>query len=160
MKIGENSRLIRLTMNSQRLPKIDITNPAQVQNRIFQYFIFCQQHGTFPSVCGLSNWIGVHRDTLHAWKTGEHRKETHQEIILKAYAVIESALIDALMNDNISSAAGIFLLKSMFGYSDRLDLEATVKRDPFADTRKGYPELIQKYLLAIQDGEQEDEKDD
>ena len=159
---GENSRMIRLVMHSQTLPEIDITDPEQVQRRISEYFDFCQQHNLFPGICGMANWIGVHRDTLHSWKTGEFRRKTHQQIIQRAYDVIEEILVSQLMDNKISSPTGIFLLKSQFGYRDKLDigLEAGIRRDPLADLRITDPELARKYLVvAIPDEDPEDGKE-
>lgn len=151
---GENSRLIRLTMHSQNLPAIDISDPKQVEERVSEYFDFCQQHNLFPGIVGLANWIGVCRDTINAWKNGITKKETHQAIIQKAYGVIECVLNDMLMEDIIPARTGIFLLKSMFGYKDRFDvgLEAAAQqsRDPLADLRLSDEELEEirrKYLI-------------
>lgn len=158
---GENSRMIRLLMQSQTLPKIDITDPEQVQGRISEYFDFCQMHNLFPSISGLSSWLGVHRDTIHSWKTGQFRRETHQKIIQRAYDVIEAVLVDELMDNRISSPVGIFMLKSMFGYKDRVDLglEAGIRRDPLSDLRITDPELIRKYLVdAVPDEDIQDGK--
>lgn len=160
---GENSRLIRLLMHSQTLPEIDITDPEQVQERISQYFDFCQQHNLFPGICGMANWIGVHRDTIHSWKTGQSRKETHQKLIQRAYDVIEEVLVDQLMDNRISSPVGIFLLKSAFGYKDRYDVAAIQSRDPLADLRlsdEKMEELRRKYLIdAIPEEDPEDGKE-
>ena len=158
---GENSRMIRLVMHSLTLPEIDITDPEQVQERISQYFDFCQQHNLFPGICGMANWIGVHRDTLHSWKTGEFRRKTHQQIIQRAYDVIEEVLVTMLYDDSIPSATGIFMLKSQFGYRDRVDvgLEAG-RRDPLADLRITDETLARKYLIdAIPDEDPEDKKE-
>ena len=161
---GENSRLIRLVLHSESLPKIDVSDPKQVEERVMQYFDFCQQHNLFPGIAGLSNWLGVHRDTLNSWKRGEFRKDTHQKIIQRAYDLIEVVLTDMLMDDRIPSPTGIFLLKSMFGYRDRFDigLEAAAKqsRDPLADLRTTDAELARKYLIdAIPDDDPEDGKE-
>ena len=128
-----NRRMIRLTLHCMDLPPIDITDPEQVQERISAYFDHCQRNNLLPCIAGVANWIGVHRDTLHSWKTGEFRKETHQKIIQRAYDVIEEILVAMLYDDKITSPCGIFLLKSVFGYRDRVDISlGTEKPDPLA----------------------------
>ena len=151
---GENSRLIRLVLHSQNLPEIDITDPEQVQERVNQYFDFCQIHNLFPSISGMANWLGVCRDTVHAWKTGDTRQKTHQQIICRAYDLIECVLVDMLQEDKIPAPTGIFLLKSVFGYRDRFDigLEAGARqtRTPLDDLRLSDEEmesLRRKYLI-------------
>ena len=161
---GENSRLIRLVLHSESLPKIDVSDPKQVEERVVQYFDFCQQHNLFPCISGLACWLGICRDTLNSWKRGEFRKDTHQRIIQRAYDLIEVILTDMLMDDRIPSPTGIFLLKSVFGYRDRFDigLEAATRqnRDPLSDLRMTDTELARKYLIdAIPEEDPEDEKE-
>lgn len=119
---GENSKLLKTLMKSFELPPIDIADPEQVQERISEYFDFCIEYNLFPCIAGLSNWLGIHRDTLNSWKRGEYRKDTHQKIIQRAYDLIEVLIVDLLQDDKMPSLTGIFLLKSMFGYTDRYDL--------------------------------------
>ena len=151
---GENSRLIRLAMVAFDLPEIDINDPEQVQERINLYFDFCVTYGLFPSISGMSLWLGVCRDTINSWKNGFSRKETHQKIIDRAYTFIEAVLVDMLMEDRIPSPTGIFLLKSMFGYRDRFDIgleaRAIQSRSPLDDLRLSDEEmesLRRKYLV-------------
>lgn len=155
---SENAKMILLDMVSWNLPEIDVTDPKQVQERISMYFDFCERYNRFPCIAGLANWLGVCRDTINSWKNGFSRKETHQAIIQKAYDVIEAVLVDQLMNNAIYPAAGIFLLKSMFGYRDRFDLslEAAANQRPSPFDSLSDPELARKYLLeAIPDEEPE-----
>ena len=158
---GENTRLIRLVLSSQNLPPIDINDPEQVQERVSQYFNFCVMYNMFPSISGLANWLGVCRDTIHAWKTGDTRQKTHQQIICRAYDVIECVLIDLLQNDKISSPTGIFLLKSIFGYKDRFDLslEAAANTRPSPFDSLPDAELARKYLLEAIPDEEPEEKE-
>ena len=148
---GENSRLIRLVLHSQSLPKIDVSDPKQVEERVSQYFEFCQQHNLFPGIEGLANWIGVCRDTINAWKNGFTRKDTHQAIIQRAYHLIETVLTDMMMDDKIPSPTGIFLLKSMFGYRDRFDIgfeAGTIQnRSPLDDLRFSSDEKTREHLI-------------
>lgn len=118
---GENSRMIKLCMKHIDLSPIDTKDPEQVKERISEYFDFCKENNLFPGIAGLSNWIGVHRDTINSWKRGEYRKD-HQKIIQRAYDCIECVLIDLLQEDKIPSAIGIFMLKAMFNYSDKFNL--------------------------------------
>ena len=144
-----NRRTIRYALYPFTLPSIDISDPKQVEQRISEYFAFCIEHNEFPSIAGLSNWLGIHRDTLHSWKTGEMRKNTHQQIIQRAYAAIEEIIVTMMLEKKLTPGCGIFFLKAMFGYKDKFDIgletAAAVKRNPYdtiTDT-----ELAKKYLL-------------
>lgn len=155
---GYNTRMIKLVLHSNDLPPIDTNDPEQVKKRISEYFDFCQHYNIFPAISGLANWIGVHRDTLHSWKVGEMRKSTHQKIINDAYSVIEDMIVSMLLNDKICVPVGIFWLKSVFGYRDRLDIGlsagAADRPRPFDSLPDA--ELARKYLMEAVPDETEE----
>lgn len=144
-----NRRTIRYALYPFTLPSIDVSDPKQVEQRIHEYFAFCTEHNRFPSIAGLSNWIGIHRDTLHSWKTGEMRKNTHQQIIQRAYDIIEEMILTMMLENKFTPGCGIFFLKAMFGYKDQFDIglkaAAAVKRNPYDTITDA--ELARKYLL-------------
>jgi hypothetical protein len=79
-----------------------------------------------PTVNGMCNALGIHRDTLHTWRTGEYRADSHQAIIMKAYRVLEELWEDYMLNGKINPVSGIFLSKNLFyGYSDKQELVLT-----------------------------------
>ena len=158
---GYNARMIKHVLHSLDLPPIDTSDPEQVKERISEYFDYCQIYNLFPSISGLANWIGVHRDTLHSWKTGEMRKNTHQKIINDAYSVIETVIVDMLLDNKIVAPVGIFWLKCLFGYRDRFDIGlsagAADRPRPFDSLPDA--ELARKYLMeAVPDETEEGEQ--
>jgi hypothetical protein len=116
---GDNSKYIRHALATLNLPPIDIADPAQVENRISWYFEHCVSNDMKPTVKGFCNALGVHRDTIHAWRTGEYRAGTHQAIILKAYNLLEEMWENYMLNGKINPVSGIFLGKNNFGYVDK-----------------------------------------
>lgn len=116
---GDNSRYIRHALATLDLPPIDIADPVQVEERISWYFDHCVDNDMKPTVKGFCNAIGVHRDTIHAWRTGEYRSGTHQAIILKAYNLLEEMWENHMINGKINPVVGIFLGKNNFGYKDQ-----------------------------------------
>lgn len=122
---GDNSRYIRHALVAWNLPPIDISDPAQVQQRITDYFDYCFQNDRKPQLVGMANWLGVSRDTLNTWKRGEYRSETHSDIIKKAVDVLEEIWADYMQNGKINPASGIFLGKNFFGYKDVQDVIVT-----------------------------------
>ena len=129
---GENAKMIRLLTQHEHLPRIDISDPEQVRQRIMEYFQFCIKHNLMPQIIGMSDWIGISRDTLNSWKRGEFpgRKE-HQKIIEMGYSIIEEVMIAKLLDNRIPAASGIFLLKNCFNYADRVEVGFEAKQDPF-----------------------------
>lgn len=119
---GDNSRYLRYAMVSLDLPPIDISDSEQVEQRINEYFEYCIEHDRKPNMIGMANWIGVDRDTVKTWKTGEYRSSTHSAVIKKAINILEELWVDYMQNGKVNPASGIFLGKNMFGYKDVQDV--------------------------------------
>lgn len=122
---GDNSRYLRFAMVSLDLPPIDISDPEQVEQRINDYFVFCIENDRKPNMVGMANWLGVDRDTVKTWKTGEYRSSTHSAVIKKAINILEELWVDYMQNGKVNPASGIFLGKNMFGYKDVQDVTLT-----------------------------------
>lgn len=140
---GDNARYLRYAMVSLDLPPIDISNPEQVQQRITDYFVFCAENDRKPNMVGMANWLGVDRDTVKTWKTGEYRSSTHSAVIKKAINILEELWVDYMQNGKVNPASGIFLGKNMFGYKDVQDVTLT-PGSPLGDQPS--PEELQKRI--------------
>lgn len=122
---GDNSRYLRHAMTTMSLPPIDISDAAQVEERVMWYFGHCADNDMKPTVKGLCNSLGIHRDTIHTWKTGEARAGTHRDIVLKAYDMLEELWEDYMLNGKINPVSGIFIGKNHFGYADKQEYVVT-----------------------------------
>lgn len=129
---GDNSRYLRYAMASWDLPPIDISDPKQVEQRIWDYFEFCADNDRKPNMIGMANWLGVDRATVNSWKTGEYRASTHLPVVKKAVELLEELWVDYMQNGKINPASGIFLGKNMFGYKDTQDVVVT-PNNPMGD---------------------------
>jgi hypothetical protein len=126
VQAGDNSRYLRHALATLELPPIDISNAAQVSDRLGWYFNHCADSDMKPTVNGMCNALGIHRDTLHAWRTGEYRADSHQAIVMKAYRVLEELWEDYMLNGKINPVSGIFLSKNLFyGYADKQEFVLT-----------------------------------
>lgn len=141
---GDNARYLRLARVSLSLPPIDISDPKQVQNRIDQYFDFCEENDMKPNMVGMANWLGVSRDTMNEWRRGNYRSGTHSDLIKNACGVLENLWQDYMQNGKINPASGIFLGKNMFGYKDQQDVIIT-PNNPIGDAESS-AELAEKYV--------------
>lgn len=122
---GDNSRYLRHALVTMNMSPIDISDPKQVEERIMWYFAHCADNDMKPTVKGLCNSLGIHRDTIHTWKTGEVRAGTHKEIVLRAYDMLEELWEDYMLNGKINPVSGIFLGKNHFGYADKQEYVVT-----------------------------------
>lgn len=132
---GDNSKYIRHALTTLNMPPIDISDPKQVEERIGWYFSHCIENDLKPTVTGFCNSLGVHKDTIRTWKNGEFRKDTHQAIIVKAYAVLEELWENYMLNGKINPVSGIFLGKNQWvGYSDKQELLLTPNQNGIEPT--------------------------
>ncbi len=123
---GDNSRYLAHALTVRNLPKIDISDPVQVENRINEYLVLCMENDMKPTVKGFCNALGgISRNTLWTWRTGQFRKGTHEEIIVKAYDLLEEMWENYMQNGKINPVAGIFLGKNNFGYQDKQEMVVT-----------------------------------
>ena len=134
---GDNSRFLRHVMASWDLPPIDISDPKQVEDRLKWYFNHCAEDDMKPTVNGMCNSLGIHRDTLCDWKNGDNRAATHQPIIREAYKRLEEMWENYMVNGKINPVSGIFLGKVMFGYQDKQEIVVTPKNpiDDYQDRK-------------------------
>lgn len=148
---GEVGRYVRFAMESLNLPPIDISDPEQVRNRCIEYLTSCAERDIKPTVVGLSNWLGVSRDTLNEWKRGVTRKGTHSDLIEKIYGVLEEISTSFLLDGKTIPAGVIFGLKNWFGYRDQQEVVLT-PNNPLGDAA-GQKQLADKYLDLVDVGE-------
>jgi hypothetical protein len=149
---GDNSKYLRHALVTLDLPPIDISNVEEVEGRIWWYFDHCVDNDMKPTVSGMCNALGIHRDTLATWRTGEFRAGTHQAVVLKAYRLLEELWENYMMNGKINPVSGIFLGKNNFGYRDSQEYVVT----PNMQQESMDPRVIeQKYDELPDYGEEE-----
>lgn len=131
---GDNTKYVNHMLSVMRLPRIDTTDPQQVQTRIDEYFELCTINDMKPTVKGFCNALGIAKQTLWGWKTGARRADTHEEIILRAYDGLEALWEDYMQNGKINPMAGVFLGVNNYGYKDvkQVNLTPVVQNEPEA----------------------------
>ena len=115
---GDNSRYLAHAMAVMNMPRIDTSDPDQVEERIHWYLHHCIDNDMKPTVKGFCNALGISRNTLWTWKTGQFRAGTHEEIIVRAYDLLEEMWENYMQNGKINPMAGVFLGVNNFGYRD------------------------------------------
>lgn len=125
MEAGDNARYLAHAMAVMNMPKIDITDAKQVEERITWYLNHCVSNDMKPTVKGFCNSLGIARNTLWRWKTGQFRSGTHEEIITRAYDLLEEMWENYMQNGKINPMAGVFLGVNNFGYRDVKQVNVT-----------------------------------
>lgn len=148
---GDNARYLRHTMSMWDLPVIDISDPAQVEERIVWYFGKCAEDDMKPTVSGMALALGIDRKTLYDWSRGNVRAVSHSPIVKKAMDMLGALWEDYMQNGKINPVSGIFLGKNHFGYTDKQEIIVEPK-NPLGEADD--PEAIkQKYLAEHPDND-------
>lgn len=125
VEAGDNSKYLRHALATLNMPPIDISDPKQVEERIYWYFTHCADNEMKPTVKGLCNALGISRNTLRTWYNEDFRGATHSAIIKRAYDLLEELWEDYMLNGKINPVSGIFLGRNHWGYQDKVDLVIT-----------------------------------
>lgn len=129
---GENAKYLQHAMVIRSMPAIDIANPKEVERRIDWYFNLCVEDDIKPTVKGFCNALRIAKSTLWTWKTGAYRAGTHEEVIVRAYDVLEELWEHYMMNGKINPMSGVFLGVNNYGYKDvkQVNLTPVVDNQP------------------------------
>lgn len=125
MEPGDNSKFLSLALAVRNMPPINRADPVQVEQRVGEYLDLCCQYDVKPTVKGLCNALRIERTTIFEWKRGIVRAGTHQEVILRAYDLLEELWENYMQNGKINPVSGIFLGKNNFGYADKQEYVLT-----------------------------------
>ncbi len=156
-KQSKRSKFRKYMLATIDLQPINVADPIAVSQRVAEYFSCCYLNDIKPQKPGLAKWIGVSRQTLDNWYSGELRGTTHRPIIEKAFAILEEDLYEQLQSGQISPPSGIFLLKNMFGYKDQQDVVVSQK-DPLGELQN--PEELRKRIEGTVVQELEETQED
>ena len=138
---GDNAKYIKNAMMLGALPKIDLTDPVAVEDRINEYFRIQFESDLKPTVSGMGLALGLSRQRLWEIKTGNyHTSKSLSELptlstesIKKGYEYMEILWENYMQNGKINPVSGIFLGKNNFGYQDKQEMVLTPNTNQEAD---------------------------
>lgn len=142
---GDNTRFIDFQMRVFELPKVDMRNPEEVQNRIKDYFEICREADMKPAVTGLALALKMSRVNLWRYREGNVGTPEVSNLIKNAYYLLENYWEIMMQNGKINPVSGIFLAKNHFNYQDKQDVVIT-PNEPFKD-RRSAEDLAEEYML-------------
>lgn len=121
---GDNSNMVSKLMTLYSLPPCK--TDADVQQRIYDYFDWCIETDSKPSVAALATALGIDRRTLWEWEVGKIYAGTHRAELIKHAKSIMAAMMEEMMQTGkINPVVGIFFLKNHMSYKDQSDVVIT-----------------------------------
>ena len=126
---GDNNKYTTFALAIMQMPKIDVTDPAQLRGRVIEYFQLCSDHDMKPGVAAVGLAIGLDRRRLWEIRTGSNRNvsipQESKDIINEVYDSLEVLWEGYMTNGKINPVSGIFLGKNNFGYTDKQEYVVT-----------------------------------
>lgn len=148
----ETADMLKFNLLLYNMPPIDHSDPAQLKDRIQTYFDLCVEYERRPGAAGLATAIGVTRQALLNWRNGATRPSSeHQQIMEKAFSVIDSMMEQFMLTGKVNPVSGIFLMANNHGYRQKVEVTAQVERPQLETLSRA--ELEQRYNPNIIDAE-------
>ena len=92
------------------------------EQRIDEYFRFCEQSSIRPGIESLGLALSVSRTALWNWEHGIDCSPRRQQLIVKAKSFVTAYLEQAMLNNKIYPGSAIFCLKNWAGYKDSVEI--------------------------------------
>jgi hypothetical protein len=140
---GDNKKFLAHALIVRDLPPIDSADPVQVEQRINDYFSLCVENDMKPTPAGFRISLGISKGTLSNWRNGVWRSGTHQDIICKAYDLLDALWQDYMYNGKINPVSGIFIGKNEFHYADKQEVVLTPNQQKLSE--EDYKTIEAKY---------------
>lgn len=112
--------------------RVDLKNAEAVKKRAFKYLEACEKSGAYPTVLGLSAAFGLSRQWVNKFMRDNPNSEAAQflEAVKVCFADI---LLDATLKRNVSEAGGIFAMKNMADFTDKVEITPVTDSNPLGD---------------------------
>lgn len=128
---GDNARYLKIIMQFNALPAVDLFKADDVQKQIGEYFRICFENDFKPLVSSLASVLGLSRHELLAIVKEDFDKPFTNRwkalptftisTIKKAYLSMEQLWESYMQNGKINPVSGIFLAKNNYGYQDKVE---------------------------------------
>ena len=125
------STLIHKNLEIARLPRIDLKNAEEVEERILRYFEIEESYGNKPTFAGMGVALnGIDRTTLYAIVTGNYGNIMGEytrlpknviDTIKKYHTILTQMWEEYMQSGKINPVSGIFLGKNNYGYRDQVE---------------------------------------
>lgn len=143
----ENGNITGFLIALNECPRIDLTNPTDVEEAIKRYIDICYRHGFKPALTSFAVCAHVSRQAIQQARTGVDY--TPNAGVMKAlkefYQICEAATREGMMQAK-NPAAYIFEMKAHYGWQETPRI-VQIQQDPENET--SIKMLADKYLNSV-----------
>ena len=117
-----NERHIDHTMSLAMMKPLEVWDAEHVGRRTAEYLEKCKEDGVRVNLSSYALALGTTPDGLNEMMCDKSKTQETRNAIQKGVAVIESVMIEMMMEQRINPVTGIFLLKNHFGFKDQSEI--------------------------------------
>lgn len=117
----------------------------EVEQRINEYFRFCEQSSIRPGVESLGLALSVSRTALWNWERGIGCSARRQELIIKSKSFITAYIEQCMLNNKMYPGSAIFMLKNWAGYKDTVEVEPVQQQNNEIMNRQAIQDIIARH---------------
>lgn len=126
---AKGEELAKIIMNNYKWSKMEpVKNEEELINRLDTFFETCCNTQELPTVEKMALALGIHRQTLWQWETGQIANPNYTYVIKKAKQILHGIDAELAMNGKIPPVTYIFRSKNYYGMKDVQEHVATVER--------------------------------
>ena len=118
-----NTKTIMQMMDLFNLPAVK--NEEEAIERTRSYFMDCANRGTRPTWEEYAMALGVHRQTLWRWATGQAKGPCSQDVIVRAKDFIAAFDARMVIENKMNPVTYIFRSKNFYDMKDTQDVVVT-----------------------------------
>ena len=123
-----------------------VKTDEDVADRLNEFFQHVHETGEIPTVEKMCLALGVHRQTVWQWKTGQGCSTTRTYMIKKAYDVMGALDAEMVSRNKIPQVTYIFRAKNFYGLTDTQQVIVT-PNSPLDQANAD--EARKKYIQAL-----------
>lgn len=125
--------------------RVDLYDVAEVRRRTVAYVIACRDAALMPGLSGLCGYaFQCSRQWVSKFMLANPEHET-TKFLETAKEVFADCLANGALSGASNTVMSLFLLKNGYGYSDKVEIEATANPEP--DDKISADEIAKRYML-------------
>lgn len=147
---GMVSSAIKATTEISQLPKNTawMTDGAYIRELMGHIIEICDRYGLLPTLSHLATALSTSKDVIDDVRTGFiHANPDVVTHVTEYYQICESVTLSTTLSGAINNIAGIFALKSQYGYKEE-PREVVVTHNKLLGERKDPKAIAERYRDA------------
>lgn len=104
------------------MPPLEVWDAESIGRRTMEYLAKCKEDGVRVNLSAYALALGTTPDGLNELINDKRKTDEVRAALLKGISMVESIMIEMMMEQRINPVTGIFLLKNHFGYKDQSEI--------------------------------------